>query len=158
MVERRIDPDQRTFGEHLIGLATALSFELDRLVIRVYWNALADVPAEFRDAAILEAGTRPWFKFPAPAELKRIAVEMLEKRRAAAFKAMVEGSECQVCHGSRWKEVTVDGITRMARCDCWVAGIKAMEAVGHRMEIPASREELAEREHGLTMMAKGDDQ
>lgn len=26
---------------------------------------------------------------------------------------------CEICHGSRWKSVTVDGVERMTRCDCW---------------------------------------
>jgi DNA replication protein DnaC len=27
--------------------------------------------------------------------------------------------ECEICHGSRWKSVMVDGVERMTRCDCW---------------------------------------
>jgi len=27
--------------------------------------------------------------------------------------------ECEICHGSRWKSVIVDGIERLTRCDCW---------------------------------------
>lgn len=27
--------------------------------------------------------------------------------------------DCEICHGSRWKSVTVDGVERMVRCDCW---------------------------------------
>ncbi|HYB95988.1 MAG TPA: ATP-binding protein [Vicinamibacterales bacterium] len=27
--------------------------------------------------------------------------------------------ECEICHGSRWKSVTVDGVERLTRCDCW---------------------------------------
>lgn len=26
---------------------------------------------------------------------------------------------CEICHGSRWKSVTVDGVERLTRCDCW---------------------------------------
>jgi hypothetical protein len=155
MAERRIDPDQRVFGEGLAALAIALGFELDRLVMRVYWNALADVPAEFREAAILEAGKRTWFKFPTPAELKRIAVERLEQRRKQAFRAMLDGSECQTCHGSRWKPVTVDGVERLKRCDCWQAGIKAMNAVGQQLELPPSREEEAQHLGELARIANG---
>jgi DNA replication protein DnaC len=29
--------------------------------------------------------------------------------------------ECEICHGSRWKSVMVDGVERMTRCDCWHA-------------------------------------
>jgi DNA replication protein DnaC len=27
--------------------------------------------------------------------------------------------DCDICHGSRWKSVTVDGVERLTRCDCW---------------------------------------
>lgn len=26
---------------------------------------------------------------------------------------------CAVCHGTRWKSIVVDGVERVARCDCW---------------------------------------
>ena len=28
---------------------------------------------------------------------------------------------CEICHGSRWKSVTVNGVERLTRCDCWRA-------------------------------------
>jgi DNA replication protein DnaC len=27
--------------------------------------------------------------------------------------------DCEICHGTRWKSVMVDGVERMTRCDCW---------------------------------------
>ncbi|HTH23973.1 MAG TPA: ATP-binding protein, partial [Vicinamibacterales bacterium] len=29
--------------------------------------------------------------------------------------------DCEICHGTRWKSVTVDGVERLTRCDCWKA-------------------------------------
>jgi DNA replication protein DnaC len=39
--------------------------------------------------------------------------------------------DCEICHGSRWKSVTVDGVERLTRCDCWrtvVAGKNLADA------------------------------
>ena len=30
--------------------------------------------------------------------------------------------DCEICHGTRWKSVTVDGVERLTRCDCWRGG------------------------------------
>lgn len=27
--------------------------------------------------------------------------------------------DCEICHGTRWKSVEVDGAERLVRCDCW---------------------------------------
>jgi DNA replication protein DnaC len=27
--------------------------------------------------------------------------------------------DCEICHGTRWKSVEVDGVERLTRCDCW---------------------------------------
>ncbi|MEW6320011.1 MAG: ATP-binding protein [Acidobacteriota bacterium] len=30
---------------------------------------------------------------------------------------------CEICHGSRWKRVEVDGVESVVRCDCWRAAL-----------------------------------
>lgn len=27
--------------------------------------------------------------------------------------------DCEICHGTRWKSVEVDGVEKVVRCDCW---------------------------------------
>jgi len=31
--------------------------------------------------------------------------------------------DCEICHGTRWKSVEVDGAERLVRCDCWQASL-----------------------------------
>lgn len=31
--------------------------------------------------------------------------------------------DCEICHGTRWKSVDVDGAERLVRCDCWRADL-----------------------------------
>jgi DNA replication protein DnaC len=40
--------------------------------------------------------------------------------------------ECEICHGTRWKSVMVEGVERLTRCDCWREELvqQAMKAAG----------------------------
>lgn len=157
MAERRVDPEQASFGENLLGLATALGFELDRPVIRVYWHALRDVPAEFRDRSLLVAGERQWFKFPRPADLVRIAGELIAERRKEVLTAAMSG-ECVQCGNIRWIEIRdPENVKRMMRCECWVNAHKAMDRVGRVLALPPSREQLAEEAAERRLLGDGGD-
>ncbi len=131
------------FGESILLLATALGFDLDEAVIGVYWHALKDVPSDLRVETLLEAANRKWFKFPTPADLKKIAAELIETRRKEAFRESLP-ADCPDCGGSRWRPVTIDGVERLERCGCWQAAKKAMERVGQPIALPPSRDEHTE--------------
>jgi DNA replication protein DnaC len=57
--------------------------------------------------------------------------------------------DCEICHGSRWKSVTVDGVERLTRCDCWRETV--VEKLLQDARVPAryARCELATFEHDM---------
>ena len=57
--------------------------------------------------------------------------------------------DCEICHGSRWKSVTVDGVERLTRCDCWRETV--VEKLLQEARVPAryARCELATFEHDM---------
>lgn len=54
---------------------------------------------------------------------------------------------CEICNGSGWKSIEVDGVERVTRCDCWRATL--VDHLFHDARIPAryGRCELANFEH-----------
>ncbi len=57
--------------------------------------------------------------------------------------------DCEICHGTHWKNVEVDGVERVVRCECWRGAV-----VDHLMNdarVPArySRCELSTFEHDM---------
>lgn len=50
---------------------------------------------------------------------------------------------CEICHGSRWKSVTIDGAERLTRCDCWLGVVKAKSLAESRIPPKFARAELA---------------
>ena len=51
--------------------------------------------------------------------------------------------ECEICHGSRWKSVMVDGVERMTRCDCWHAVVAEKNLADARIPPKFARAELS---------------
>jgi DNA replication protein DnaC len=51
--------------------------------------------------------------------------------------------ECEMCHGSRWKSVTVDGVERLTRCDCWRDELIAQQLAAARIPKQFARAELS---------------
>jgi len=51
--------------------------------------------------------------------------------------------DCEICHGSRWKSVTVDGVERMTRCDCWRALVSEKSLADSRVPTKFAKAELA---------------
>jgi len=50
--------------------------------------------------------------------------------------------ECEICHGTRWKSVTVDGVERLTRCDCWREVVTAKNLADARIPPKFARAEL----------------
>lgn len=50
--------------------------------------------------------------------------------------------ECDICHGSRWKSVTLDGVERLTRCDCWREVVSAKYLADARIPPKFARAEL----------------
>lgn len=51
--------------------------------------------------------------------------------------------DCEICHGSRWKSVTVNGVERMTRCDCWRAVVMEKALADSRIPSKFAKAELA---------------
>jgi len=51
--------------------------------------------------------------------------------------------DCEICHGSRWKSVTVNGVERMTRCDCWRDRLTAKNLAESRIPPKFAKAELA---------------
>jgi DNA replication protein DnaC len=50
---------------------------------------------------------------------------------------------CEICHGSRWKSVTVDGVERLTRCDCWRDVVVSKYLADSRIPTKFARAELS---------------
>src|SRR5688500_19489154 len=57
--------------------------------------------------------------------------------------------DCDICHGSRWKSVTVDGVERLTRCDCWRGAVVEKLLKDARVPTRYARCELATFEHDM---------
>jgi DNA replication protein DnaC len=57
--------------------------------------------------------------------------------------------DCEICHGSRWKSVTVDGVERLTRCDCWRGDLVERLLKDARVPARYARCELATFEHDM---------
>ena len=57
--------------------------------------------------------------------------------------------ECEICHGSRWKSVTVDGVERLTRCDCWRGDLVERLLKDARVPARYARCELTTFEHDM---------
>jgi DNA replication protein DnaC len=51
--------------------------------------------------------------------------------------------DCEICHGTRWKSVVVDGVERMTRCDCWRELVSAKNLAESRIPPKFARAELS---------------
>lgn len=51
--------------------------------------------------------------------------------------------DCEICHGTRWKSVTVDGVERLTRCDCWRDVVVGRYLAEARIPPKFARAELA---------------
>lgn len=51
--------------------------------------------------------------------------------------------DCEICHGSRWKSVTVDGVERLTRCDCWRRDLVAQTLKDAKIPSQYARAELS---------------
>lgn len=54
---------------------------------------------------------------------------------------------CDVCNGTTWKTVEIDGVERVARCDCWRRTLVDQQYKSARIPARYSRCELANFEH-----------
>ena len=51
--------------------------------------------------------------------------------------------DCEICHGSRWKSVIVDGVERLTRCDCWRSVVTEKSLADSRIPPKFAKAELS---------------
>lgn len=120
-------------------LCSTFRCQIDSYQKRAYVRALSDVPGDVllaaADALINEsAAGRKFYPMPTAPDVKGACAKEIRKRRAAIVAQM---PSCEQCHGSRWKNITVDGVDYVTRCDCFLALQKAIDAVGKPLALPA---------------------
>ena len=57
--------------------------------------------------------------------------------------------DCEICHGTRWKSVEIDGAERLVRCDCWRATMIERLLADAGIPPKFKRAELATFEHDM---------
>jgi DNA replication protein DnaC len=56
---------------------------------------------------------------------------------------------CDICDGTGWKTVEIDGVERVARCDCWRQTLVERLLTDARIQARYARCELSNFEHGM---------
>ena len=99
---------------------------------RIYMRTLKHVPSAILVSTIEKAlETEEWF--PEPARLLAIAADLVDEGRKAVAEKWL-GTDCEECHGSRWRSITVDGVERLERCGCFRRAMQEMAEVGHPLK------------------------
>lgn len=113
----------------LAELAVTLRVTLDGPQYRTYHRVLARVPLPLLRRAVTAAAAA-CVHFPKPAELLRLA----EQERGALLTAhpFLACDACTLSPG--WREVVIDGVTRLARCACYRAWQQRLADLGAGVE------------------------
>jgi len=120
-------------------LCQTFGYEMDAWERAAYERTLkdisADILAEAAQMLVDEAAAgRKFYPLPKAPDWKAAAAKVLNNRRKAA--QLEQLKNCQHLTG-HWREVIVNGVTRMARCECWEAGKAAADRIGAPLELPA---------------------
>lgn len=114
------------FGVIIEPFRLAMRADLDAPTLAAYFRVLADVPAVLLEQAVAEYLRQPLEFFPKAPEM-RAACELQRRRQLA----LVPYEGCVDCEGQKgWRDVKVDGYTRMERCPCRGRYQEALSARG----------------------------
>lgn len=103
--------------------------------------SLADVPKPIVAEAIAGLVAKGVTWMPKPGEVKAECAKVQERKRQQAYLAAIP-EECPTCgrekafEGARWKEVTINGVARLAPCDCRQLALQAAERAGQAIALP----------------------
>lgn len=98
-----------------------------------YLLSMQDVSPAILEEAVVVLVRRGITWMPKPGDLKAECVRILNEKRAAA--RLEQMKTCQHISGG-WREVIVNGVERMERCECWTAGKAAADRIGAALELP----------------------
>lgn len=106
-----------------------------------YMTSMQDTPEAILQEAVqnlLAAGVT-WM--PRPGDLKTECAKVMATKRQLAYQKSLPGV-CPICGrekdftGARFKEVSINGVTRMVKCDCVRAALEAANNVGLAIALP----------------------
>lgn len=120
----------------LVGASRTKSFT--RHEGTAYLLSMMDVPPAILEEAVVAMVRRGVTWMPKPGDLKAECVKVLDAKRAAARIEFMK--TCPHISGG-WREVVVNGVPRMARCECWNAGKEAADRIGAALELPPAPHE-----------------
>ena len=139
--DRQSEQARRTFAAILSPLIVASRTKefIDpasaKTQLHAWMLSMAEVPESVLIEAValmLERGVT-WM--PKAGELKQVCAEVVDRRRAVA-KAVILERDCPDCHNTRWREVVdQEGVTRVARCECWQQAMAAADMVGKPLQL-----------------------
>lgn len=140
---------RQQFRDELVHFSAAYRHELVDETIRVYWQALKNIPVEIRTLGLQRCLVALKF-FPTVAEVLNACADVVEaRRRSLALQAEALKAECQyrldhVCTG-RWRDSHgPDGTPCVLPCECHRDGLKLLaqaEAPIERPALPPSSED-----------------
>lgn len=138
----RSEADHKAMAALLAPLIVAsrdrnfISVEAAKAQTYAWRLSLAEVPRPIVAEAIAAIVARGVTWMPKPGEVKAECAAIVERTRKAVRQHFLES--CR--HSSQW----IDSPKGLERCPCWKGMQKALEQVERPIELPASREELAE--------------
>lgn len=132
-------------ANHRMAFATALAPIVNTLWKRkenfskqdavIYMRVLKFVPSAILVEAVDEMlSAEKWF--PEPSTVLKYCADIVDAKRKEACKRWL-GTDCEDCHGSRWREIDVDGVSRLERCGCWKRAMLEMDQIGQPLPRPA---------------------
>ena len=120
-------------------LCQTFGCEIDSWERRAYERTLkgisGEILAEAAQVLVDEAAAgRKFYPVPKAPDWKAACSKVLNAKRKAAQLELLKNCPHLTGH---WREVVVNGVTRMARCECWEAGEAAANRIGAPLELPA---------------------
>lgn len=114
------------FGKLMAALATMRAREpLAGFQIEVYEDTTVEVPLSLLTRVVQQFVATPGAWRPDPGDLVGACEKArLEIRRSLQFEP------CELCSQQGWVEREIDGVRRMARCQCWTAHQEKVKALG----------------------------
>ena len=147
---RDSEQDRMTFARALAPLVAASRTKtFTRAEATAYMLSLQDVPPTILNDAVAALLSRGVDWMPKPGDLKKECAAVMTHRRKEAYNATLP-AECSTCgrektyKGARWKEVSINGVDRLVRCDCQTVALQAADRVGQAIALPPSREDQTE--------------
>jgi hypothetical protein len=128
--------NEQVIRRQVTRFAVMLRYEVDEPEMRTYLKALGEVPSEVileaGDELLLQQASLPRTKRYPPTVADWIAAcdaVIKKKRQHLAREAQAMRLECNICHGTGWRNLE-SGCNNVTRCEC------VQRAVAHMSQAP----------------------